>query len=640
MTITGTTLTVTNETTASQLKQFVDTASVEGRTKLVGKKTAEGIVLYFKSDERSNIVERMFGIAKRRRKAAADAMDQVMARVETKLSDRFQNKDGVRDLFKQVRAFPVAAHGQAMRSGIAQSVFKQVANLETASEIIKPRPPALGAKITRMEAVDPNIPMAALGESRTIPTRNGESLMPSFVLGDKTYEPVRYLAESSFGMVFMYRNVADEGDLLAVKIPVADPRGENAMKLEEEAVTHFKVAGGDNTNPNLLEMKGGLRLTDGTPGIIMDFAPNGTLFDLGRAMSLLKGDGSGQVPKDLAAVITGSMLTGVANGLASMHEDGIAHNDSKDVNVMIGKDGRPLIMDFGESKPIAEVIGSQLSVVNPRYATPELMKVKDEPSYISDYRRLMTEAGTLIDSALGCWGELPVETQGKLKNEFKNLLEQQMLEDVAEMRRLHDAAHFKAIGNDLWSLGTIALMLHDGLQIGDGERDLRTEKRLKTYTTPIGEPDEVARDGGALVKKTDDVLMNDLLFHQFSRAEQDRLEPDVFVRHPAVDRPGVGLDSVFAFVPVLQKMGKFAADIEFSELSIREVRESASRKGRELNEEEKEIIRGHENRIVQLNLEIEELKPEFENLKFRALMDIREKEVERSVREFQDFELK
>lgn len=640
MTITGTTLTVTNETTAHQLKQFVDTASAEGRTKLVGKKTGEGIVLYFKSDEKSNIFERMFGIAKRRRADAADAIDQVMARVETKLSVRFQNKDGVRDLFKEIRAFPAVARNSAMRSDTAQSVFKHVANLETATEIIKPRPSAHAAEASRMEEVDPRIPMAAVGESRTIPTRNGESRMPSFVLDGKMYEPVRYLAESSFGMVFMYRNAEDEGDLLAVKIPVADRFGENAAKLEEEAVTHFKVAGGDNRNPNLLEMKGGLRLTDGTPGIIMDFAPNGTLFDLGRAISLRKGDGIGQVPKELADAITGSMLTGVANGLASMHEDGIAHNDSKDVNVMIGQDGRPLIMDFGESKPIAEVIGSQLSIANPRYATPELMKVKAEPSYISDYKRLMTDAGTLIDSALGCWGELPVETQNMLKNEFRNLLELEMRDDVAEMRRLYDAAHFKAIGNDLWSLGTIALMLHDGSQIGDGERDLRIEKRLAEYTVPLGETDEVARERGALVKKTDDVLMNDLLYHQFSRAEQDRLEPDVFIRHPAVDRPGAGLDSVFAVVPVLQKMGKLAAEIELSELRIREIGESASKKQRELNEEEKQLIRGFENRIVELNLEIENLTPEFENLKYRALMDIHEKGIERSVRDFQDFELK
>jgi serine/threonine protein kinase len=69
----------------------------------------------------------------------------------------------------------------------------------------------------------------------------------------------------------------------------------------------------------------------------MEFCPGGNLFDL-----LCKYEGKG-TPEESIKNIAKSVL----QGLSVMHGSGLAHRDIKIENVLVGKDSKLKICDFG-----------------------------------------------------------------------------------------------------------------------------------------------------------------------------------------------------------------------------------------------------------------------------------------------------
>ena len=102
---------------------------------------------------------------------------------------------------------------------------------------------------------------------------------------------------------------------------------------------------------------------EGSPFLIIEYIDGGTLKSiLGKP-----------IPYQYAAKI----LAPIADGLAYAHEFGVLHRDVKPSNILIRKDGTPVLTDFGVAKLFddnnsdATLTGTGLGVVTPEYMAPE-----------------------------------------------------------------------------------------------------------------------------------------------------------------------------------------------------------------------------------------------------------------------------
>jgi eukaryotic-like serine/threonine-protein kinase len=164
----------------------------------------------------------------------------------------------------------------------------------------------------------------------TLPTRFGP------------YEIVGPLGAGGMGEVYRARDPR-LGREVALKIlpPAAAGDPERQRRFAEEA----RAAGALN-HPNILVVYD-VGLESGTPYLVSELVDGRTLRDeMGR----------GGLPVrrllDLGAQI--------ADGLAAAHEAGIIHRDMKPENVMVTKDGRAKILDFGLAKIYTPQGASQL----------------------------------------------------------------------------------------------------------------------------------------------------------------------------------------------------------------------------------------------------------------------------------------
>ncbi|MCC6608688.1 MAG: serine/threonine protein kinase [Burkholderiales bacterium] len=182
-----------------------------------------------------------------------------------------------------------------------------------------------------------------------------ESVAPTTRIG--RYRILGELGRGAMGIV--YEAVDDVLDR-PVAIKTINMSGEPAERADHEArfMQEARAAGG-LSHPNVI-----------------------TVYDVGReqdvlymAMELLDGEelrdilGRGRMPLP-AAIETAAQI---ADGLAFAHERGIVHRDVKPSNIMVLRDGRAKIMDFGIARVRASDVKTQtgLRLGSPRYMSPE-----------------------------------------------------------------------------------------------------------------------------------------------------------------------------------------------------------------------------------------------------------------------------
>ena len=98
--------------------------------------------------------------------------------------------------------------------------------------------------------------------------------------------------------------------------------------------------------------------TDGKPYLVFEFVDGPTLSESRR--------GHGALPARQAV----TLMLGVLDALAAAHDRGIVHRDLKPSNILLGKDGRARVMDFGIAARV-EHGGDGLIVGTPGYMSPE-----------------------------------------------------------------------------------------------------------------------------------------------------------------------------------------------------------------------------------------------------------------------------
>ena len=97
------------------------------------------------------------------------------------------------------------------------------------------------------------------------------------------------------------------------------------------------------THDHIVGMHAAHPLADGSVAVILDLADGGSLADLVRGRGRLS---AGEVA---------TICTPIAAALAALHEVGVTHGDVTAGNVLLDRDGKPMLADFEASRLVGEV---------------------------------------------------------------------------------------------------------------------------------------------------------------------------------------------------------------------------------------------------------------------------------------------
>ena len=187
------------------------------------------------------------------------------------------------------------------------------------------------------------------------------------------------IGAGGMGQVYRARDPRIERDV-AIKVLPADyaADAERLRRFEQEA-----HASGALNHPNVLTLYD-VGTADGRPYLVMELLDGETLRDC---------VGRGAMPAARACEIAAA----IARGLAAAHARGIVHRDLKPENVMVTRDGRVKILDFGIAK----------------------LRVRD-PNL--DQRTVPTPLRTAADTMLGTAGYMaPEQIRGEPTDERADL---------------------------------------------------------------------------------------------------------------------------------------------------------------------------------------------------------------------------
>lgn len=135
------------------------------------------------------------------------------------------------------------------------------------------------------------------------------------------------------------------------------------LAQDKEFVERFRreaLSVADLSHPNILHVYDA-GFSDGVYYIVMAFVDGGSLKDM-----VMRG------PLDMDYAI--SIVAQVADALHHAHQHGLVHRDVKPNNILMSRDGRPLLTDFGIAKAVHESTGltrTGTSIGTPEYMAPE-----------------------------------------------------------------------------------------------------------------------------------------------------------------------------------------------------------------------------------------------------------------------------
>ena len=159
-------------------------------------------------------------------------------------------------------------------------------------------------------------------------------------------------------------------------------------------------------HPNVLGVHDLVVPERGSPYLVTDYAPGGSLRDVLEAGRVLE------------ASQVAALLSGVCGGVAALHERGVIHRDLKPDNLLFAGDGTPLVADLGLARALdRETRYTQSGVLTgtPSYMAPEQLSGR-APSPATDVYAL----GVILYEVLA--GRLPFDAEGLLE-QIRMLLE-------------------------------------------------------------------------------------------------------------------------------------------------------------------------------------------------------------------------
>ena len=174
------------------------------------------------------------------------------------------------------------------------------------------------------------------------------------------YKVSRTLGRGAMGVVYLAEDPLI-GREVAIKVVDAGEgvEREERDQLEARFEREFQSAG-MLSHPNIVSVYDVGHDEDGTAFIAMEYVPGESLQDIlaeNRAFTLAE---------------IADLATQLSSGLDYAHEHGIVHRDVKPANILIGRDGRAKIADFGIARVATTTLTRTGSLVGtPAYMSPE-----------------------------------------------------------------------------------------------------------------------------------------------------------------------------------------------------------------------------------------------------------------------------
>ena len=197
--------------------------------------------------------------------------------------------------------------------------------------------------------------------------------------GDGRYRLRQMLGTGGMATVWL-------GDDTRLRRPVAIKVLADSLALDTDYVTRFereaRVAA-RLSHPNLVGVFD-FSAAGSRPYLVMEYVPGGTLADRLRA-----GRRQDWEPE--------TVFRELMSAVAHVHAAGIIHRDVKPGNVLIGRDGRTRLTDFGVARPsdAEPMTRTGLVVGTARYVAPEVMRGRDP-----DERSDLYACGVLLHGCL------------------------------------------------------------------------------------------------------------------------------------------------------------------------------------------------------------------------------------------------
>ena len=154
------------------------------------------------------------------------------------------------------------------------------------------------------------------------------------------YQVVCQLGSGGMGSVCLVEDTKLDNKLFAIKmLPAYLVANKRAYRqLQKEALVAMQLV-----HPNIVQIRDFVE-HEGSPFLVMDYVEGQTLDDYIADKGTLTEEETVRLLKPIAAA------------LDYAHGEGVVHRDIKPANVMIRKDGRPFILDFGIAREIQETM--------------------------------------------------------------------------------------------------------------------------------------------------------------------------------------------------------------------------------------------------------------------------------------------
>ncbi len=198
----------------------------------------------------------------------------------------------------------------------------------------------------------------AVTQSTATETAAKGQLQPGTIIGDR-YEILELLGQGGMGAVYKARDIELER-LVALKLirPDLATHPEILRRFKQELILAREV-----THRNVIRIYD-LGQGQGVRFITMDYVE-------GRDLRALLHE-KGKLPPEEAVPI----FVQIASALEAAHSAGVVHRDLKPQNIMVDKDGRVYVMDFGVARSLETPGMTQTGALmgTPEYMSPEQAK--------------------------------------------------------------------------------------------------------------------------------------------------------------------------------------------------------------------------------------------------------------------------